>query len=706
VAAVLDNSYIMQAHRLPGANVREDFCVDGWLVQPDLNLISRDGTKVRLEPKVMQVFVCLAQRPGEALAKETLLREVWPDTFVTEDVLKRSISELRRALQDDARDPRLIETISKRGYRLVAPIELVSRKDQPGRGAPIRRKSQMIRYGGFALGLLLIGASIAFVRSRTEDPAQVQAVEISQLTDDGQVKSDPLASDGTRIYTSEFWTGRHSVLVQIPLKGGQPVPIVTSLQDQRFFDLSPDGTELLVGSHEDLGRYSLWVLSVTGSVSRQIGELHADDDAAWTPTGGNIVFSHGHEVYLVGSDGKSPRKLFTAPGQVSHIRFSPDAKVIRFTLREMDTKTESLWEVSSAGENAHPLLPGWNSRRSACCGRWTRDGRYYVFQSKDIRTDLWLLPETNTFPWRHDSKTIRLTSGPLEFSWPLPGTVSGTIFAIGALKRSEIMRYDLHSKDYVPYLFGVSAEFVSFSEDAKWFVYSSYPDAILWRARMDGTQKAQLTFPPMRAYAPRWSPDGSRIAFMGNLPGKSPNVYAVSADGHGLEQILPEERDQADPNWSSDGNSIMFGGMDTQCAPIRTVELRNKHTSTVPGSEKLFSPRWSPNGRYVIAATCERPYRLMLFDFQTSAWKELFSRDASYPTWSHDGKYVYFRSFQSIARVRISDRKAENLVDLASMKRLPVGTFGYWFGLAPDDSPLLSRDISTHEVYSIRWQAR
>lgn len=686
--------------------MRDDFRVDGWLVQPDLNLISRDGTKVRLEPKVMLVLVCLSQRSGEPLAKETLLREVWPDTFVTEDVLKRSISELRRALQDDARHPRVIETISKRGYRLVAPIEPVSREAQPRTGASIRRRSPIIKYGGVGLGVLLIGASIAFLRSRIDDPLQVQPLEIVQLTNDGQVKSDPLASDGTRIYTSEFWTGRHSVLVQIPLKGGQPVPIATSLKDQRFFDASPDGTELLVGSHENLGRYSLWVLSVTGAVSRQIGELQADDDAAWTPSGGNIVYSHGREVYLVGTDGKSPRKLFSAPGQVSHIRFSPDAKVVRFTLREMDTKMESLWEASTAGENAHPLLPDWKDRRSACCGRWTRDGRYYVFQSKDVRTDLWLLPETAVVPWRHDRKPIQLTFGPLDFSWPLPSTGSGVIFALGALKRSEIMRYDLHSRDYAPYLFGVSAEFVSFSQDANWFVYSSYPDATLWRARMDGTQKVQLTFPPMRVYAPRWSPDGSRIAFMGNLPGKSMNVYTVSADGNALERILPEEHSQFDPNWSPDGNSIMFGGTDINCAPIRVVDLKNKHTLTIPGSEKFYSPRWSPNGRYLIAETCERPFRLMLFDFKTSAWKELFSHEAVYPTWSHDGKYVYFRTFQSIARVRVSDSKAEDLVDLASMRRLPVGTFGYWFGLAPDDSPLLSRDISTHEVYSISWQAR
>ena len=674
-----------------------------------------NGASAKLRPQPAKILALLVRRRGETVTREEIVREVWgSDTFVDyEGGLNFAIRQIRQTLGDDAERPLYIETVPKRGYRFVGQVDghpldsiQVSREGQPRPDAAIRRQSRMIRYGSVGLGLLLIVAGIAFVRSRIEDPPEIQMLETTQLTNDGQVKSDPLASDGTRIYTSEFWTGRHSVLVQIPLKGGQPVPIATSLKDQRFFDASPDGTELLVGSHEDLGQYSLWVLSVTGSVLRKIGELQADDDATWTATGGNIVYSHGHEVYLVGTDGKSSRKLFTAPGQVSHIRFSPDAKVIRFTVREMDTKMESLWEASSNGENAHPLLPDWTGHRSACCGRWTRDGRYYVFQSQGDRTDLWLLPATNFLSWRQDGKPVRLTSGPLEFSWPLPGTGSGIVYALGTLKRSEIMRYDPHSREYVPYLFGVSAESVTFSQDSKWFVYTSYPNATLWRARMDGTQKVQLTFPPMSVYAPRWSPDGSRIAFMGNVPGKPVNLYTVSADGHVLEQILPEERDQADPNWSPDGNSIMFGGMDTNCAPIRVVDLRNKHILTIPGSEKFFSPRWSPNGRYVIAATCERPYRLMIFDFETSAWKELFSHDAAYPTWSHDEKYVYFRTFRSISRVRISDRKAEDLVDLASMKRLPVGTYGYWFGLAPDDSPLLSRDISTHEVYSIRWQAR
>jgi TolB-like protein/DNA-binding winged helix-turn-helix (wHTH) protein len=103
--------------------VNGGFRVGSWLVQPSLNTISHNGTSTRVEPKVMEVLVCLAQHTGDVVAKEQLLQTVWPDTFVSDDVLKRSISELRRAFEDDARESKIIETIPKRGYRLMAAVQ-------------------------------------------------------------------------------------------------------------------------------------------------------------------------------------------------------------------------------------------------------------------------------------------------------------------------------------------------------------------------------------------------------------------------------------------------------------------------------------------------------------------------------------------------------------------------------------------------------
>jgi DNA-binding winged helix-turn-helix (wHTH) protein len=99
------------------------FRVAEWAVEPQLNNLERNGQAVRLEPKVMQVLVCLAEHQGELVTKEQLIRAVWADTFVTDDVLTRCISELRKALNDDPKQPRFIETIPKGGYRLIAHVQ-------------------------------------------------------------------------------------------------------------------------------------------------------------------------------------------------------------------------------------------------------------------------------------------------------------------------------------------------------------------------------------------------------------------------------------------------------------------------------------------------------------------------------------------------------------------------------------------------------
>jgi len=105
--------------------------VGSWIVDPSLNSMSCEGRTVRLEPKVMEVLLCLAQNPGETLSKEQLLQAVWPNIIVTEGVLKRCIAELRRAFDDDARNPHIIETISKRGYRLLAPVSALAAATAP-----------------------------------------------------------------------------------------------------------------------------------------------------------------------------------------------------------------------------------------------------------------------------------------------------------------------------------------------------------------------------------------------------------------------------------------------------------------------------------------------------------------------------------------------------------------------------------------------
>ena len=139
---------------------------------------------------------------------------------------------------------------------------------------------------------------------------------------------------------------------------------------------------------------------------------------------------------------------------------------------------------------------------------------------------------------------------------------------------------------------------------------------------------------------------------------------------------------------------------------LEIVDLKTHVVTPVPGSEGLWSPRWSPDGRYIIA-TPRPPDRLMLFDARTQQWSELLKGAASWPEWSHKSDFVYFSGSPGtdrptgVYRVRIADHKLEMVVGLKDFRQ-PVGPLGSdWSGLAPDDSPLLLREIGTTDIYAL-----
>jgi DNA-binding winged helix-turn-helix (wHTH) protein len=118
-----------------------NFRIGPWLIQPSLNTIANNGARVRLEPKVLNVLVYLAEHRGEVVSKDELMRAVWSDACVTDDTLTRAIYELRKVLQDDTKQPRFIQTIPRRGYRLIASID--SQQEPPAVEAEVDRHQQV-----------------------------------------------------------------------------------------------------------------------------------------------------------------------------------------------------------------------------------------------------------------------------------------------------------------------------------------------------------------------------------------------------------------------------------------------------------------------------------------------------------------------------------------------------------------------------------
>ena len=565
-----------------------------------------------------------------------------------------------------------------------------------------RPKWQSLVFTAGGLGLLVI-LPLIYLQSRPLPPPKVSGYV--PVTHDGHRKG-LVGTDGSRIFFNEY-PASIPLIAQVSSSGGEVAHVSVPSPTMSLLAVSPDGANLLVA--DEVGQTAfhgpLWEVPVLGGSPRRLGEA-AGQAAAWSPDGQRIVYADGHDLFLAKRDGSEPHKLVSAPDQAYYPAWSPDGTVIRFNVGTVGALTPSgrLYQVSSVnGTNLHPLVPDWHTPPEECCGQWTPDGRYFVFQSQG---NIWALAEKGNFLGKVNGQPVQLTSGPMRFSLPLPSKDGKKLFVVGALARGELARYDTRAGEFIPFLSGISADSVSFSKDGQWVAYVSFPEGALWRSKSDLSQKIQLTYPPLTPVGPRWSPDGQQIVFFA-FSGPKPKLYIVANQGGAPREMLPTDtQEEWDPTWSPDGTRIAFASGSTAAnSTILILDVKTNQISTVPGSEGLFSPRWSPDGRYLIALPFASQ-SLMLFDFATQKWEEIAKISLGFPNWSKNGDYVYFLHGENqpwAMRIRIRDRKLEQVADMKNFRQ--TGYFNFWLGIAPDDSPLLLRDIGTKEIYALDWQA-
>jgi Tol biopolymer transport system component len=475
-------------------------------------------------------------------------------------------------------------------------------------------------------------------------------------------------------------------------------------------DISSDHSQLMVGTMLSTGSREtpLWAMPLPAGSPRRLGNILASG-AGWSRDGRQMVFIQSSDLYLANADGTSPHRLVATSGSPYAPRFSPNGSRIRFSLHDQ-ANTNSLWEVRTDGSDLHQMLKGWHSSPNECCGRWTEDGRYYVFEDNAGQGgNIFVLPETTSIFRKASHTPVQLTTGPVLYSTAVPDVSGRKLFVEGNQPRAELVRYDATAKQFVPFLGGISATDVAFSRDGKWVAYSTVPDNTLWRSRVDGTERLQLTYPPAAATLPNWSPDGTQIAFISAQVGKPWKIFLISAQGGSPEELLPENVGEVDATWSPDGTQLAFGRLsvgNTATDDIQLVDMKTRQTSTFPGSKGFFSPRWSPDGHYLAAVNVEGSKKLMLYDFRTQKWSEWLTETSNvdYPYWSADSRYVYFDNIitgdPKCRRVRVGDGRAEDLFSLKGVRRF-FWTWGSWSGQAPDDSRLFVRDVSTQDIYAL-----
>jgi eukaryotic-like serine/threonine-protein kinase len=612
---------------------------------------------------------------------------------------------INKALEKD-RDVRYQSAAELRADLRRLKRDTTSGKVGVGTASPARRlRVRWPMVAAAMVTLIVVGAVIWWTRSPLPAP---KVISITQITRDSLPKFGPLLTDSARIYFTEV-SGDQFVLAQVSTNGGEVAAIPTPFANVQAGDISPDRSQLFVGSWFGTElEYSLWTVPLPAGAPRRLAGL-IGHDGKWSPDGRQLIYANGHDLYLAKPNGSQARKLLTTPGTPYAIRFSPDGIAIRFTVRDA-TNDISLWEAKMDGTGLHQVLSGWANPATMGNGQWTPDGAYYVFTHSDgSGSNIWAVPEGRSWFRKSASTPVKLTTGPLNFDWALPGRDGKRMFVIGSQPRGELVRYDSRSSQFVPFLSGIPAEEVDFSPNGQWITYADIPDGTLWRSRVDGSERLQLTYPPVSATLPRWSPDGKQIAFCTTEPGKPWKVSLVSAEGGTVKELLSEDRNEMDPTWSADGRQIALGDTGSPENPeIRIADLSTHQLSIVPGSKGLFSPRWSPDGRY-LAALSGDSQKLMLYDFKTQKWAVWADEGhtVGFPNWSRDSKYVYFDWFfgkdQSYRRVKVGGNKSEELLSSKGLRRY-FDWLGSWSGIAPDGTPLFVRDTSTQEIYALELQ--
>jgi Tol biopolymer transport system component len=559
------------------------------------------------------------------------------------------------------------------------------------------------RWGLWAVllaGALLIAlAAAAWIRGPSPEP---KVLGFEQLTNDGLEKRFGLVTDGARVYFIE--NSRDGfVLAEIPKTGGDPVTIARTNPSAEIQDIRPDRSELLLIEDVRSGPGSVWILRLPTGSGRRLGNIQAFS-AAWSPDGAVLAYTTDDGVYLCDPEGTNSRKIAAMSGKLSEVHWSPDGRQLCF--RRAVSNEAKLWVVDREGKGLRLLLPDWDIPRDDVPFFWTPDGKFFIFQANHTGHVAPCVAQLSRGLLRGNQRVTCLGPAGLELRPAATSPDGSRLYCFGSTRgRSQIERFDARSKAFGPLLPDVRASALDFTKDGQWIAYVDEAGQ-LWKNRNGGGEKVQLTLPPLDVELPRWSPDGQWIAFMGQDPSQPWKVRVVSAEGGPYGPLTSTDAAEGAPTWSPDGSRLLFGGLvnpaDKTPGPlvIHIFDMKERRLSVVPGSEGLWTSRWSPDGHYIAALT-EDSRNLILFDLRSGKRTRLATLGLIWDLqWSRHGESIYLdaetaKGEPALFRVKIVGHQPERLTGVMSCG---------WLGLAPDDSPLVARPVTSGEIYALQCQ--
>lgn len=715
-------------------------------VDAEQNLLSRQGTPVKLQEQPFRILTLLLEARGEVLTREDLKKKIWPEgTFVEFDgSMNTALMKLRAALNDNADNPIFIETVPRKGYRFIAPVESVT-PEVPTVTTAIRIESSEQELDGLELpldsdaltaeawhrahaekharlkwwqGIAILASALLLLTYLLWPIPEPRVLAVEQLTHSGQV--DPwgkLVTDGSRIYfVVRDVTGWN--LMQTSVEGGAIQRTPTPFDNTRIFDLSPDNAQFLIGQLTHQGEETaLWLWPVQGGAPRRVGDITAQE-AVWSPKGDSIAYIQGESIQITDTDGNHSREVAHFHPAPHSLAWSPDGKRLRFTQTNLAESTDSMWEMGVDGSSPRRVLPEGHRGPHEGSGTWLAGGDYFAFSSGedlraslavDTQANLWLMQESRGILRSRSKEPIQLTKGPIAFDHPTAMPNQAKIFVIGSHNEYQLLRIDPKSSAKKAMLEESGATDMDFSLDGQWVVYAARENGTLWKSRIDGTGRVQLTAAATGAFAPHWSPDQKQILFTGFLIDKQPRLYVVSANGGVPKSVLPTNNKWASVSgdWRTDGRQIVLDVQDTESGKepkIQILDLDSGSLTRLEGSDGLVEPRWSADGRY-IAALEPKKKQVWLYDCKLLKWSVL--ADANFPStlrWSPGGDALYFQDTdeveEAVFRVPMASRETERVTGFGDL--LSSGAKRCIFtGLSPDGAVYVTVDHGDVDVYAV-----
>jgi Tol biopolymer transport system component/DNA-binding winged helix-turn-helix (wHTH) protein len=656
--------------------------------------------KLKLTGQPFQVLTILLEQPGEVVTREELQKRLWPDTFVDVDHnLNSAINKIREVLGDSAESPRFVETLPRRGYRFVAPVDGAGNGVKP---ATITRAETAAPHRWRILGAallfgaltLLAGTGFLVYKGRRVPPSPRQRSLTRVTFDDGLQIGATWSPDGRFIAYSSDRGGKFDIWVQ-QVSGGDPVQITKGPGHHWQPDWSPDGKYIAYRSEE--GEGGLYIVPALGGAGLERKISSFGYFPRWSPDSSQILFqTHSaplgfvNKFYLAQLDGSVPNQVlaeFLAHHKLwpAAAVWHPDGKRISVwaqdeALSPSFRTVASVWTVPISGEPAikMEIAPAIKNELAEVANgnvtgenggdfsfAWSPSGKALYFECGNREAvNIWKLaiePET-----LRATAIERLTTG----SGPdldLAVSRDGRRLAFTAKSqqiRNWLFPFDatrgrLTDKGQAITAAGRTAVGPSLSRDGEHLAFSvsrAGPLDLWEKSLVDGREVPIIADEHSRVGA-QWSPDGLQLVYTRQKSSEATpyQMMVWSRQTHSEEPLTTLSEILRFPSdWSPDGASLlMLQGTEVWLVPVAAAPHAETAARKIISDPKydLYQPHFSPNARWIVfgaganSATIAES-TLYVVPAAAGAWTRI--TDGKHwddkPRWSPDGKTIYFVS--------------------------------------------------------------